>query len=89
MGNAIGGALMAFFVVAMVIFAVTFGTLFGGIAGWIVGLFFTDTILQTLASFGVDTFDLKMWQLGATLGFIGGFFKVSNKTKSCTELAHS
>lgn len=77
MGEAIGGALMALFVVAMIIFAVIFGTLFGGIAGWIVGLFFTDTILQTLARFGVDTLGLTMWQLGATLGFVGGFFKAS------------
>jgi hypothetical protein len=75
MGDAIGGALMAVLIVTAVIFMVILGTLFGAVAGWIVGLFFTDTILTTLGRFGVDTFGLTMWQLGATLGFIGGFFK--------------
>ena len=33
-------------------------------------------ILGTL--FGVDTMGMTMWQLGATLGFISGFFKASH-----------
>lgn len=53
------------------------GSLVGAFAGWVVGLFFEDTILSTLARFGVDTGGLAMWQLGCTLGFIGGFFKTS------------
>jgi hypothetical protein len=77
MGQALGGALMAILVVFSIIFLVILGTLFGAIAGWIVGLFFTDTVLTTLGRFGVDTFGMTMWQLGATLGFIGGFFKSS------------
>ena len=68
---------MAFGIVFFIIFLVILGTLFGGIAGWIVGLFFTDTIMTTLNRFGVDTMGMSMWQLGATLGFISGFFKSS------------
>jgi hypothetical protein len=71
------GAVAAMLVVAAVFLLVILGTLFGGIAGWIVGLFFADTIMSTLDAFGVETFELSMWQLGATLGFISGFFKSS------------
>lgn len=77
MGQVLAGAAMAVGVVLLVILMVILGTLFGGIAGWIVGLFFTDTILSTLNRFGVDTMGMTMWQLGATLGFISGFFKSS------------
>ena len=68
---------MALGLVAVVFILVTLGTLFGGIAGWIVGLFFTDTIMNTLNRIGVDTMGMTMWQLGATLGFISGFFKAT------------
>lgn len=71
------GAAAAVLVVLAVILMVILGTFFGGVAGWIVGLFFTDTIMSTLDAFGVETFELSMWQLGATLGFISGFFKSS------------
>ena len=73
----IAGALMALGFVLLVIVAVILGTFFGGVAGWIVGLFFTDTIMQTLSRIGVDTMGMTMWQLGATLGFISGFFKAT------------
>ena len=62
-------------VIALVIVRVILGTFFGGVAGWIVGPFFTDTIMQTLNRIGVDTMGMTMWQLGATLGFVSGFFK--------------
>ena len=68
---------MAIGLVLLIIVMVILGTFFGGVAGWIVGLFFTDTILITLNRFGVDTMGMTMWQLGATLGFISGFFKAS------------
>ena len=77
MGQVIAGALTAVGVIAVIIVLVILGTLFGGIAGWIVGLFFTDTIMTTLARFGIDVSGMSMWQLGATLGFISGFFKSS------------
>jgi len=51
------------------------GTLAGAVVGWMVGLFFTETILSTLHRFGIDTQGLPVWELGATLGFVSGFFR--------------
>jgi hypothetical protein len=66
------------------VFAIMFlpliGTLAGAFIGWIVGLVFPETILSTLARFGVRTEGLQVWQLGACLGFVGAFFK-TNVTK--------
>lgn len=70
--TAIGAVLMgAAFLFALSLLA----TLGGAFGGWVTGLFFEETILGTLRRAGVDTHGLSMWQLGATLGFIGGFFK--------------
>lgn len=77
MSEAFAGMMAAILVVVAVFFITILTTLFGAIAGWIVGLVFTDTILGTLSRFGVDIVDLTMWQLGATLGFVGGFFKTA------------
>ena len=55
------------------VFLIVLGTLLGACTGWLVGLFFGETILATLAGFGASGF--TMWQLGATLGFIGPFFR--------------
>lgn len=46
--------------------------LFGAILAVLVGIFFSGPILGTLAAFGVT--GITMWQLGATLGFVSGFF---------------
>ena len=73
---------MAVGLVLLVIVMVILGTFFGGVAGWIVGLFFTDTIMQTLNRIGVDTMGMSMWQLGATLGFVSGFFKSTKVQKN-------
>lgn len=78
MKELLAGAAMAVGLVLLIIVVVILGTVFGGIAGWIVGLFFTDTIMDTLNRFGIDTMGMSMWQLGATLGFISGFFKASH-----------
>ena len=82
MGQVIAGAFMAVGLVMLIIVMVILGTFFGGIAGWIVGLFFTDTIMGTLNRIGVDTMGLTMWQLGATLGFVSGFFKSTKVQKN-------
>ena len=82
MGQAFAGALMAIGLVMLIIVMVILGTFFGGVAGWIVGLFFTDTIMQTLNRIGVDTMGMTMWQLGATLGFVSGFFKSTKVQKN-------
>lgn len=82
MRQVLTGAVMAVGFVLFIIVMVILGTLFGGIAGWIVGLFFTDTIMTTLNRFGVDTMGMTMWQLGATLGFVSGFFKFTKVQKN-------
>lgn len=82
MKEVLAGASMALGLVAVVFILIILGTLSGGIAGWIVGLFFTDTIMNTLNRIGVDTMGMTMWQLGATLGFISGFFKATSVRKT-------
>ncbi|MBB3411244.1 hypothetical protein FHT87_005197 [Rhizobium sp. BK316] len=53
------------------------GVAFGALAGWLVGLVFSTEILGFLHRIGVDTEGLTMWQLGAALGFIGGYLKTT------------
>ena len=62
--------------VAFMFLGCVLGTLCGAFAGWIVGLFFGKTILAFLATLGITGFN--MWQIGAVLGFVGGFFRSSN-----------
>ncbi len=49
------------------------GALGGAFSGWVVGWFFSETVLGFLAGWGIK--GLAMWQVGLSLGFIGGFFK--------------
>lgn len=64
------GSLLGFFVV---FFIAILGTLFGAITGWLVGLAFSDSVLGVLSSLHV--YNVTMWQFGAFLGFVGGFFR--------------
>ena len=48
-------------------------TIVGAIIGWTVGLLLDGTILGIFAALGISGF--KMWQIGAFLGFVGGFFR--------------
>lgn len=77
-----GAALALLLIVPVVFFFVILVTLMGAVAGWVVGLFFEETILTTLARFGVNVGGLAMWQLGATLAFVGSFFKTYSATKA-------
>jgi len=70
MNNFITGALGVFVVITL---APLLGVLFGAFAGWIVGWFFEATILGFFEQIGIK--GLAMWQIGMSLGFIGGFFK--------------
>lgn len=74
---AFGGAIL--FMAGVCVMTI-FGTAFGAIAGWVVGLFFGDTILNIAGQLGIH--NTSMWQLGAFLGFVGGFMK----TKTTTEV---
>lgn len=58
--------------IGIILFAVIAGTLFGALAGWIVSLFFNETILTVLMALGIK--GISLWQLGAFLGFVSGFF---------------
>lgn len=57
------------------------GVLFGAFSGWIVGLFFGPTISEFIGAFSPQAALLETWQIGAGLGFIGGFFKSSTTVK--------
>lgn len=63
--TAVGGIIGLFFLVCL-------GTIMGSLIGWVVGLLFEEAITSTLGALG----NLSMWKLGATLGFISGFFRV-------------
>lgn len=74
------GLLMAF--AGLVFVMPLVGVLFGAFAGWVVGLFFAETVLGFLARIGVNTAGLAMWEVGAAMGFLGGYLKTSIKSKS-------
>jgi hypothetical protein len=64
------------FLTLLILFAVpVLAAVVGAFSGWVVGLFFSAAILHTLNTLGLGTQGIEMWELGATLGFIGGFFK--------------
>ena len=59
---------------AVVIFlAAIAATVVGALVGLVVGWLFGGTILSFFAALGITGF--KMWQIGASLGFAGSFFK--------------
>lgn len=66
--------------VTYLFFTILVTTLFSALAGWVVGMFFGNTILGILAACGLKGF--VMWQIGATLGFVGSFFRTSVTTKN-------
>lgn len=61
--------------IAVIFVAPLFGVLAGAFSGWVVSFFFDETIRDGLMKFGVNLSGMPLWQLGATLGFVGGFFK--------------
>jgi len=66
-------------VAALFFIAIILSAVFGGIAGWAVGGVFpyvTDTIRE------LSGVTLTNFQLGATLGFVGSFFRSSSSSSS-------
>jgi hypothetical protein len=57
----------------LVFIGVLLGTMFGALAGWVVGLVFDQTLARVAMMLGVP--GTPAWQLGAMLGFLGGFFR--------------
>lgn len=76
----LGGVSAILGIFVLVFFSPLIGTLLGAFSGWVVGFFFAETIMTTLAGFGFGA-SISMWQLGATLGFLGGFFRVRQSDK--------
>lgn len=64
-------------VLAIAFIAPVAGVLIGSFTGWVVGLFFSETILSFLAKVGVDTAGLAVWQVGASMGFLGSFLRTT------------
>jgi hypothetical protein len=67
-------------IIGLVFFVIILGTLFGGIAGWTVNLVFPFVFSTLNSLLGTE---LSAFEIGAVLGFIGGFFRtnVSNKSE--------
>ena len=78
MGKLVAGLAAGLIAAVMLVFFTAFGTLMGALSGWIVGWFFSDTILTFFSVLaGTNIAGLQMWEVGAALGFIGGFFKTT------------
>lgn len=78
MTEALGKFVLGFTaVLGLMVLMPVLGVLFGAFSGWAVSLFFNDTVLGFLARIGVDTNGLALWQVGAAMGFLGGFLKTS------------
>ncbi len=65
----VGGIVLGFGGLFLIILM---GTLCGGVAGWTVGLVFVDTMVEIKQWLGVS---VTNFELGAMLGFVGGFFR--------------
>jgi membrane protein YqaA with SNARE-associated domain len=76
MEKLIVGMIVAAGMPALLVLLALLGTIFGAIGGWIVGLFFDETLAKLAMAIGLE--GTPAWQLGAMLGFVGGFFKSSN-----------
>ena len=70
LGTALG-VISASFV--LIFIATIMGTVLGAMSGWTAGLVFGETILGFISQLGIK--NIAMWELGASLGFIGGYFR--------------
>jgi hypothetical protein len=77
-GDIIAGALIGALVVAIGFVSALLGTLVGVVVGWIVGITpLGDIILVTFYAAGIE--GITMVNIGATIGFIGGFLTTTVK----------
>jgi hypothetical protein len=61
-------------IIGILFFVIILGTLFGGIAGWTVNLVFPFVFSTLNSLLGTE---LTAFEMGAVLGFVGGFFRTS------------
>ena len=76
-GSKKGTALVGFVLLGPILFALggIIAMLFGAAAGWLGGMIFPQVFDRlTLLIFGEA---IPAWQLGAMLGFVGGFLRAS------------
>ena len=73
---AVGGG-----IVGLILVLSLFAPAIGALAGWVVGWVFDETSAKMLTLAGLHG-KVAMWELGATLGFIGAFFKSSSSSVS-------
>jgi hypothetical protein len=59
---------------ALILLSVVAGTLFGAVSGAIVGYFFPGTV-GLVGSVLTGGAIVPAWQIGAALGFVGGYFR--------------
>lgn len=74
MKKLIAGLIVTIVAAALLTVVPILGAAFGAFAGWVVGWFFDETILGIFRQFGITA---EMWQLGAFLGFVGGFLRAT------------
>ena len=67
-------------VAALVFFGVVMRTVFGAITGWAVYLLFPETFGTAMKIAHIES--MELWQVGAVLGFVGGYFSVSSSSKA-------
>ena len=72
------GAIAAFVLVLM--FLPLVGVLLGAFSGWVVGTFWPSTLAIGMNAVGMGA--MAPYQFGAFFGFIGGFFKAIQVTRS-------
>jgi len=63
-----------FLLLTAILITPIFASAVGAFSGWIVSFVFNDTIKLITGISG------EVWQLGATLGFVSGFFRISTST---------
>lgn len=69
----VGGFLVLIFLAPII------GVLGGAFCGWVVGLIgFEPVILDFLSRLGMRVDALHAWQVGAAMGFLGGFLKTNS-----------
>jgi hypothetical protein len=76
LAKAAGGVVMA---TGALFLMITLATVMGAVTGWTVGLIYPNTLRAGQEAIGITP--LPPWQLGACLGFVGGFFRYSNASK--------
>lgn len=65
--------------ISLVLVVAPISTGMGALTGWTVGMLFGGIIKHVLAAFGV--YNVEVWQLGATLGFVSAFMRTQTTIK--------